>query len=185
MNIITHGLVSWCVAQPLCRTRRDTALAASAGLLPDLDGIGALADLARGGEAVWFSAWHHTLGHNLAAGALTIAILTAFAARRLRVAATAAFLFALHLLCDLVGSRGPDGETWPIPWLYPFRSDLTLSWSGQWEINAWQNISITIIILILFFRQVRDVGFSPLGLVSERADAAFVAALRARFPLAE
>lgn len=185
MNIITHGLVSWCAAQRICRIRRDTALAASAGLIPDLDGIGALADLARGGEAVWFSAWHHTLGHNLAAGALTIAILTAFATNRLRVAVTAALLFALHLLCDVAGSRGPDGETWPIPLLYPFRNDWTLSWTGQWEINAWQNISITIIMLVLFFWQVRDAGFSPIGLVSERADAAFVAALRARFPLAK
>ncbi|HOT28336.1 MAG TPA: metal-dependent hydrolase [Candidatus Ozemobacteraceae bacterium] len=182
MNIVTHGLLSWCIAQRVCGTKRDAALAASAGLLPDLDGAGALIDMVRGGEAVYYSAFHHILGHNVLAGILTASALGACGDRRLRVTATSAGLFILHVIGDVVGSRGPDGEAWAIPWLYPFDGASVLLWSGQWEVNAWPNIIITIILLFLFFRQTRDMGWSPLRYVSERADEAFVSTLRSRFP---
>ncbi|HNW33634.1 MAG TPA: metal-dependent hydrolase [Candidatus Ozemobacteraceae bacterium] len=182
MNIITHGLVSWCIAQRSCKTPRDATLAAAAGLAPDLDGAGAVIDVMRGGETEFFSAYHHVFGHNVFAGITFVLLLTVCAVRRTRVAITAGALFALHIACDVVGSRGPDGESWPIPWLYPFRKDVLLAWKNQWEVNAWQNILITIIMLAVFLKQTRDLGWSPLRLISERADAAFVAALRARFP---
>jgi len=182
MNIITHGLVSWCIAQRGCGTTRDTALAAAAGLVPDIDGAGAIIDMIRGGEAECFSKYHHVFGHNIFAGITVVALLILFARRRAHVAVTAGTLFLLHILCDVAGSRGPDGETWPIPWLYPLRKDYLLAWNHQWEINAWPNILITIIMLAVFLRQTRDLGWSPLRLISERADAAFVGALRTRFP---
>ncbi|OQA06171.1 MAG: hypothetical protein BWY66_02014 [bacterium ADurb.Bin374] len=183
MNIVTHGLLSWCIAQRVCGTKRDAALAATAGLLPDLDGAGALIDMFRGGEAEYYSAYHHILGHNILAGVLMASVLGACADRRMRVAATSAGLFIIHIICDVVGSRGPDGEAWAIPWLYPFDSGSSLLWDGQWEINAWPNILLTIIVLFLFFRQTRDMGWSPLRYVSERADAAFVSTIRKRLPL--
>lgn len=182
MNIVTHGLLSWCIAQRTCGTERDSALAAAAGLLPDIDGAGVLIDLARGGDAEYFSAFHHILGHNMLAGLLMTGALAACATRRARVAAVSAVLFFLHILCDIVGSRGPDGEPWAIPWLYPFDGGSVLTWSGQWEVNAWPNIILTIILIFLFFRQTRDLGWSPFRLISERADAAFVSTLRNRFP---
>ncbi len=183
MNIVTHGLLSWCIAQRVFKSRRDAALAATAGLLPDLDGAGALIDLVRGGEAEYYSAYHHILGHNILAGLLIATVLGACADRRMRVAVTSAGLFALHIIGDVVGSRGPDGEAWAIPWLYPFDSTSVLLWSGQWEVNAWPNILFTIILLLLFFRQTRDMGWSPLRYISKRADEAFVSTLRNRFPL--
>lgn len=183
MNIVTHGLISWCIAQRICTTKRDAALAATAGLLPDLDGAGALVDMVRGGEAEYYSAYHHILGHNILFGILAASALGACANRRTHVAATSAGLFILHIVGDVVGSRGPDGEAWAIPWLYPFDSTSTLLWSGQWEVNAWPNILFTIILLFLFFRQARDMGWSPLRYMSEHADAAFVSTLRNRFPL--
>lgn len=182
MNIVTHALISWCIAQRACKTSRDTALAAAAGLVPDLDGAGALIDLFRGGEAEYFSTYHHILGHNIFAGIAAAACLAVFAVDRARVAATAGALFSLHVVCDVIGSRGPDGEAWPIPWLYPLRSGSVLQWDGQWEVNAWPNIVLTILFLAVFLRQTRDLGWSPLRLISERADAAFVSTLRNRFP---
>lgn len=182
MNIVTHGLLSWCIAQRACETRRDAALAATAGLLPDLDGAGALIDLVRGGDAEYYSAYHHILGHNILAGLLLASALGASANRRARVAATSAGLFVLHVIGDVVGSRGPDGEAWAIPWLYPFDDASVLLWNGQWEVNAWPNIVFTIILLFVFFRQTRDMGWSPLRYVSARADEAFVSTLRTRFP---
>ena len=44
--------------------------------------------------------------------------------------------FHLHLLCDLIGARGPDGDQWPIPYLKPFSNSVQLAWHGQWALNA-------------------------------------------------
>ena len=89
--------------------------------------------------------------------------------------------FHLHLLCDLVGARGPEGEQWPIPYLLPFSRAWDLTWSGQWALNAWPNFVLTLAALAatLFWAWKR--GYSPLEIFSTRADRALVAALRRRF----
>jgi len=89
--------------------------------------------------------------------------------------------FHLHLLGDLVGSRGPDGYQWPIPYLYPFSAQWTLAWPGQWELNAWPNILITALVLGITLYLAWKRGCSPLEMVSLKADAAFVTGLRKRF----
>ena len=43
-----------------------------------------------------------------------------FANRKLTTALLVFISFHLHLLADLVGARGPDGDQWPIPYLLPF-----------------------------------------------------------------
>jgi inner membrane protein len=90
--------------------------------------------------------------------------------------------FHLHLIEDLAGSRGPDGYQWPIPYLKPFSSALQLTWQGQWGLNAWQNVVITATLLIATFWLAWRHGFSPLEMVSSKADAAFVGVLRRRVP---
>jgi inner membrane protein len=90
--------------------------------------------------------------------------------------------FHLHLVEDLAGSRGPDGYEWPIPYLKPFSSAWSFSWQGQWALNSWLNIAITVALLLATFYLVWWRGFSPLEMISEKADATFVAALRQRFP---
>lgn len=41
-----------------------------------------------------------------------------------------AFLsFHIHLVEDTLGSRGPDGYQWPIPYLAAFSTKLLLTWS--------------------------------------------------------
>ncbi|HEX4486423.1 MAG TPA: metal-dependent hydrolase, partial [Terriglobales bacterium] len=89
--------------------------------------------------------------------------------------------FHVHLLEDLLGSRGLDGDQWPIPYLKPFSWAWQFSWSGQWELNAWPNYAITIALLLLTFWLAWWKGFSPLEMISPKIDATFVAALRKRF----
>ena len=89
--------------------------------------------------------------------------------------------FHLHLLGDIVGARGPDGDQWPIPYLLPFSHTWQLAWPGQWELNAWPNFLITILLLSLAFHLAWRRGHSPLELVSTRANGEFVTALRDRF----
>ena len=80
--------------------------------------------------------------------------------------------FHLHLLCDLIGARGPDGDQWPIPYLKPFSNTLQLTWHGQWALNAWQNFVITGLLLLATFWIAWRHGSSPLELVSEPANQA-------------
>lgn len=186
MNPITHALAGWCLAEtapPL--TMRERGLVVLAGVSPDLDGLGVLPELlTRDGPhpLLWWSSYHHVLAHN-AAFACLVGIAAALAARTSRVLTACLAVAAIHLhyLCDLVGSRGPDGYEWPIPYLYPFaRSEL--SWAHQWKLNGWQNILITALLLGVTLVQAWRRGYSPLGLLSARADRAVVAALRQRFP---
>jgi len=105
--------------------------------------------------------------------------------QRWKIAALTLLSFHLHLLEDLVGARGPDGYQWPIPYLMPFSQAGTLSWIGQWALNAWPNFLITGALLIATFYLAWRRGYSPLEMVSLKADAAFVGALRNGFSLPE
>ncbi len=91
--------------------------------------------------------------------------------------------FHLHLLCDLVGARGPDGYQWPIPYLKPFSDAAQLTWHGQWALNGWQNFVITGALLAVTLWIAWRFQTSPLELVSEPANRAFTRTLRQRFPL--
>jgi inner membrane protein len=131
----------------------------------------------------WWGEYHHTLGHNLGFALLVAALAAFFAKQRIKTTFLVMLTFHLHLLADLVGARGPDGDQWPIPYLLPLSKHLRLVWSGQWALNAWPNFLITAILIALVFIFARQRGFSPLEMVSAKADAAFVRALRARLPL--
>ncbi len=184
MNPVTHLLVGWAAANSACLERRDRALVTLAGVAPDLDGLGIVADFATAGSSNptdWWGSYHHVLGHNL--GGVLLAMMLAYAAGKRR--AVTAFLvcvaFHLHLLGDVVGSRGPDGYQWPIPYLLPFSDSWQLVWSGQWALNAWPNLLLTAALLALTLCLAWHRGYSPLELVSAPANRAFVAALRHRF----
>src|SRR5260370_38133837 len=56
--------------------------------------------------------------------------------------------FHLHLLEDLVGSRGPDGFNWPIPYLFPFSTRCIWTWGGQWKLHAWPTMPLTMALLL-------------------------------------
>jgi inner membrane protein len=91
--------------------------------------------------------------------------------------------FHLHLLCDVIGARGPDGDQWPIPYLKPFSNTLQLTWHGQWALNAWQNFVITGLLLLATFWIAWKYASSPVELVSQSANDSFVFALRRRISL--
>ena len=67
--------------------------------------------------------------------------------RRVAIAGLVCLTFHLHLLCDVAGSKGPDGSQWPIPYLEPFSDAIQWAWSGQWELNAWPNVTLTLLLL--------------------------------------
>ncbi len=184
MSPITHFLTGWMIANTARLGRRDRILVAGACTLPDADGLGVLADLATEGASrptEWFGTYHHTFGHNalfaLAAAAAVFAL-----ANRHRVTAALAFAAVhVHLLEDLAGAKGPDGDAWPIPYLWPFDDSLQWAWSGQWALDAWPNFLITAALLSGTLYVAWRKGHSPVGIVSGSADTALVAALRRRF----
>jgi len=183
MNPVTHLLLGWGAATATPLDRRDRALVTLAGVLPDIDGLGIVAELAtRDSEQplyLWTS-YHHMLAHNLPFGFALLLGAVAVARKRAPTPLLVLGSFHLHLLCDLVGARGPDGASWPIRYLFPFH-DLELSWAGQWPMNAWPNFLITAAALAWVFAVAAGRGHSPLELLSRRADAAFVATVRRWF----
>src|SRR5215510_1891658 len=84
---------------------------------------------------LWFSRYHHSL-HTLLFAVVIALLAFALAGQRWKTALMCLLGFHLHLFEDLLGSRGPDGDQWPIPYLVPFSSRLNLTWSGQWVLNA-------------------------------------------------
>ena len=185
MNPITHFLTGWALANTVpSLTPRDRALITLAGVVPDIDGLGAIPDVLTRHSAHpldWFSRYHHQL-HNLAFALVVSALALALANRKWFVGAMALASFHLHLFEDVIGARGPDGYQWPIPYLKPFSDAANITWSGQWALNAWPNFAITIALLLFTFHLAWSRGYSPLEMVSPRADRAFVDSLRTRFP---
>jgi inner membrane protein len=207
MSPVTHFFAGWLLAsvsptgRPTTLTRREKALVVAAAVAPDIDGIGIIPELLTRNTShplLWFSQYHHSL-HTLA-----FALFCTLAAyiiagpmadftfgpviqgRRLPshpwLTAFLVFIsFHLHLLCDLIGARGPDGEQWPIPYLKPFSNAPQLTWHGQWPLNAWQNFAITGFFLLATFWIAWRYAASPLELVSQPANRALTRTLRQRF----
>jgi len=184
MSPITHFLVGWAVSLPATLERRDRALVVLASVAPDLDGLVALADLARGQPAESLDLWsryHHVLAHNVTFALVTAVACCLVSRRKVVVCGLAFLLVHLHFLCDVVGSRGPDGYQWPIPYFWPFSTSWQLAVRWQWAINAWSNIVFTIGLLALTLYVAWARGASPVGLFSVRADQLLLATLRQRF----
>ena len=207
MSPVTHFFAGWLVAAtadlagPSPLSRREKALIVAAAVAPDLDGLGIIPELLTRHTShplLWFSQYHHSL-HTLAFALVCSAVawliagpLVGFAwgpAMRGRsipthpwLTAALVFLsFHLHLLCDLLGSRGPDGYSWPIPYLKPFSNALQWTWHGQWALNGWQNFAITGVLLAATLWIARRFETSPLELFSTEANRAFTRTLRQRF----
>jgi len=179
---VTHFLTGWVLANGASLNRRERGAVTFSAVAPDLDGLGAIPEILTRHSAhplVWFSTYHHAL-HNLLFG-LVIAIVTfTIATRRWLTAILALIAFHSHLLEDLVGSRGPDGFSWPIPYLEPFSDRWSWSWHGQWALNAWPNFVLTVGLLLLTLWLARIRGFSPVDLFSPESDRAVVSVLRER-----
>jgi inner membrane protein len=207
MSPVTHFFAGWLLAsvsptgRPTTLTRREKALVVAAAVAPDIDGIGIVPELLTRNTShplLWFSQYHHSL-HTLAfalvctlAAYLIAGPLAAFSLgpsikgrpvpSHPGLTALLVFIsFHLHLLCDLIGARGPDGDQWPIPYLKPSSNTLQLTWHGQWALNAWQNFAITGFLLLATFWIAWRHGNSPLELISEPANQIVTRTLRQRF----
>ena len=205
MSPVTHFFTGWLLAavppigKPVRLTRREKILIVVAAVAPDLDGVGLVPELLTRNSShplMWFSQYHHSL-HTLAfaivcaVAAFLIAGPFATHSRQYGSDATHPWLtaslvfvsFHLHLLCDLIGARGPDGYQWPIPYLKPFSNAMQLTWHGQWALNGWQNFAFTGLLLMTTLWFAWKYNSSPLELLSQPANQAFIQALRQRVSL--
>jgi hypothetical protein len=166
-----HLLVSWIVANFRRWERADLAAVVVAGIAPDIDGIGYPVEWLTAGtdhELTWYTSCHHVVAHGLL-GALVYTGLVGWWRRKWWVALASFVIYHLHLLCDLAGSGGPDGEIWPILYLWPVSSrETSVAW--QWPLDSPINVVFTLtcevaMVIVAYFR-----GFSPLSLISVRAD---------------
>src|SRR5579864_6208071 len=130
MSPVTHFLTGWLLAstpKPTALTRREKTLIVAAAVIPDIDGLGIIPELLTRNSShpmLWYSQYHHSL-HTLTFAVIctiaTFLIAGPFARHAAAKQPTHLFFitslvfisFHLHLLCDLVGARGPDGYQWP------------------------------------------------------------------------
>ena len=114
MNPVTHFLTGWGLAN--CTPsldREERAMVALASVVPDVDGLGAIVDLATRNSAhptEWFS-WHH---HQLHCLAFAIPVATGcfvLARRRWLTGLLVLLSFHLHLLEDLLVREGRMGTS--------------------------------------------------------------------------
>ena len=183
MSPETHLLSSWIIAAKTTDNRRDCRLVALAGLLPDLDGLGVLADigtraLGYGGTQL-YGQYHHYLLHGWFGGVLIAGLIACFARRRWRVVLLALLVFHLHLLCDLAGSRGPSpSDLWPVFYFGPFTTHPMWLWKGQWRLDGWFNRYFTVALFLWSLWLAVPCGYSFVGVFNRRADEIFVGVLR-------
>jgi inner membrane protein len=183
MSPVTHLLASWLIAAKTTNNPRDCRLVTLAGILPDVDGLGIIADIFndsfRHKETAYYWQFHHVYGHGALAAVLVSGLLACFARQKWRVALLAFLVFHLHLLCDLVGARGPTpDDLWAIYYYGPFttRHGVWL-WHGQWRLDGWQNRVITVPLFFWALWLASKREDSVVGVFNRRLDRVFVRVL--------
>jgi len=183
MSPVTHLFASWLIAAKTTNHPCDCRLVTLAGVLPDLDGLGLLVDLANqalGREETWYyGRYHHFLLHGILGGVALAGVLALLARQRFRVALLALAVFHLHLLCDLVGSRGPSlHDLWAIHYLAPWQNNPMWVWAGQWPLDGWPNRLISVALLGGCLTLAVRLGHSVVGVFNRRVDAVVVQVLQ-------
>lgn len=165
-----HLLFSWLSTVEFLPYRRERRIVTLAGLAPDLDGFGIIIDKITN-TTHYYEQFHHYLGHSIVSAFLFTVIATTIAnTHKWRVAVLTFFVVHLHILCDVVGSRGLDGYQWPIYYLYPFNPDLALTWTGQWLLGGWQNQVIIGVLLCACLYYAIKQRYSFIEVISSRLD---------------
>lgn len=182
MSPETHLLASWIIGVKATNNARDCRLVALAGILPDVDGLGLVLDgIAHlfGWKTFFYERYHHFLLHGALGAILITLLLTCFARNKRRVALLCLAVFHLHLLCDFVGSRGPDPEDiWPLFYYGPFAKDPMWTWKGQWRLDAWPNRILSVSLFAWGLWLAVQCGYSFVGVFSRRLDRIVVDVLR-------
>jgi hypothetical protein len=180
VHLTQHLFTSWLLPWTALAERRDRVIVAVAGIAPDVD---APILLLWGGKRA-FVDHHHEWTHHLAGAVVAAAAGFALGRSRARTAALAAAAWLLHLLLDLAGAgeRFEDGTfAYPLPLLWPFSTREFDPFPFAWPLASWQNATVMAALLVLAGRMGVVHGRTVLELISPRADAAVVAALRGRF----
>jgi hypothetical protein len=185
MSPIAHFIGSWLLAAAVTDNPRDRKLVTLAGVLPDLDGLGIVADvigpMLSGRETTfhYYQQYHHLLLHGWPGAFAISLLLMAFARKQPRVLLGCLMAYHLHLLCDLIGSRGPEvGDLWPICYSEPLFRHPIWFWKGQWRLDGWQNQTIFIGLLITSLWLAVRRGYSFVEVISRRLDSVFVKVLQ-------
>jgi hypothetical protein len=106
-------------------------------------------------------------------------LLTIFARQHWRVLLLCLLTYHLHLLCDLVGSRGPTvGDLWPICYSEPLFRHPIWFWKHQWRLDGWQNHTIFMALFVGSLWVAVKKGNSFVEVISSRMDSVFVQVLR-------
>lgn len=180
---ITHFLAGWVLLERGVATYRDKALVCLAGVAPDVDGLGIVIDFTtrtlKLSPTNYYQEYHRMLGHGLPAALVFAGLAAAAASSRVRVAALALLAVHLHLLCDVLGSRGTTVEdTWPVYYFAPLSMRPEIAWQHQWPLVGWENMAISAALIALLMFRATVTGYSPVALVSARADRVFVGVVR-------
>jgi len=185
MSPLTHFVGSWLVAVATTNNPRDRKLVTWAGVLPDADGLGVIPDVVgswiSGKECTfyYYQTYHHLLMHGWQAAIVVSILFALYAQQRQRVLLLCLLTFHLHLLCDLIGSRGPTiGDLWPICYSEPLFRHPIWFWKHQWKLDGWQNQSVFIALFLSSLWVATKKGFSFVEVVSSRADKIFVGVLQ-------
>src|SRR5262245_46210361 len=114
MSPITHFLMGWAVASTVSSlNKRERAFVTWASVVPDIDGFGIIAEkLTENSDHPlnWWSDYHHIVGHNIGFAILFTVIAAIFTQQKAKTSLLTVISFHLHLIGDLVGARGPDGD---------------------------------------------------------------------------
>ncbi len=185
MSPLTHLVGSWLVAVATTNNPRDRKLVTLAGVLPDADGLGAVADVVgswiTGKECTfyYYQTYHHLLLHGWPAAIVISVLLTSFGKQRGRVFFLCLLIFHLHLLGDLIGSRGPEvGDLWPICYSEPLFRHPIWFWKHQWKLDGRQNQTFFAVVFATALWLAVKRGFSFVEIISRRLDAPFVKVLQ-------
>src|SRR5438445_13261964 len=112
MSPITRSLMGWAVANSAPSLgKRDRALVTWASVVPDLDGLGIIADrLTRNSSHPlnWWGDYHHILSHNLGFVIVVVAIAAIFATQRIKTTLLVLLSLHLQLPAALAGRRVPE-----------------------------------------------------------------------------
>lgn len=189
MSPSAHFIASWLVGAATTNNSRDRKLVTVAGILPDLDGLGMVADIighhfsSHPDSFHYYHRYHHVLTHGWPGALVICGLLALFAREKLRTSLLCLLTFHLHLFCDLLGSRGPNpDDLWPILYSQPLFRNPVWVWHGQWPLYGWQNNTIFLALFLLALWVSAKKGVSFLEFFGRRVDSTFVNLLRKTLP---
>jgi len=182
---LTHFIGSWLVAAATTKDARDRKLITLAGILPDLDGAGLAVDIAKAVVTAqpnthdWYARYHHILLHGWPGAIVICGTLAIFAHRRWQTLLLCLLTFHLHLVCDLLGSRGPTtADLWPICYSEPLFRHPIWFWRGQWRLDGWQNTVVFVLVFATALWLATQRGYSFAEILGRKIDAVFVGTLQ-------